>query len=183
LCVELLAEPSTWAEPRAGLEEDVVLAVAEARRPRKRVDRLSRRFFVTVVGAAAAVFALVVGVAFTRDDSGKSYDAELSSTALVPSAHGSAAIVRNDAGFKITMDAGVLPLLPEGAYYEAWLKNESGTVVPVGTFSSSEDEEYVTLWAGVSPDEFSTISVTMEPADDDPASSGQVVLVGQIIPR
>jgi hypothetical protein len=183
LLVDLLAEPSTWAEPRTSLEEDVLLAVAEARRPRQRVDRLGRRFFVAVVGAAAAVVAVVAGVAMTRDDSGLSYDAELSATALVPSAHGSAAIVRNDAGFKITLDAGVLPLLRDGEYYEAWLKDGSGAIVPIGTFSSSEDEEYVTLWAGVSPDQFSTISVTMEPADNDPASSGQVVLAGPIVPR
>jgi len=38
----------------------------------------------------------------------------------------------------------------------------------------------VTLWAGVSPKDFTTISVTRERADDDQDSSGQKVLVGKV---
>ena len=68
--------------------------------------------------------------------------------------------------------------LPPGQYYEAWLKNTEGTAVPIGTFSSSQD--YVTLWAGASPDAFPIISVTIEAADNNQASSGQTVLVGEL---
>ena len=71
-----------------------------------------------------------------------------------------------------------LPPLPPGQYYEAWLKNAQGVSVPIGTFSSSQD--YVTLWAGASPDEFPIICVTIEAADNNQASSGQTVLVGQL---
>ena len=36
----------------------------------------------------------------------------------------------------------------------------------------------MTLWAGVSPKEFTTLTVTREAADGDQASSGEKVLVG-----
>jgi hypothetical protein len=38
----------------------------------------------------------------------------------------------------------------------------------------------VTLWAGVSPVDFSSLTVTRERADGDQASSGDRVLVGTI---
>ena len=50
-------------------------------------------------------------------------------------------------------------------------------LVPVGSFNEGED---VTLWAGVSPKDFTTFSVTREQADGDQASSGDRVLAGTI---
>ena len=38
----------------------------------------------------------------------------------------------------------------------------------------------MTLWAGVSPKEFTTLTVTREAADGDQASSGEKVLVGTV---
>ena len=38
----------------------------------------------------------------------------------------------------------------------------------------------MTLWAGVSPHDFPTLTVTQEEADGNQASSGQRVLSGQI---
>jgi hypothetical protein len=38
----------------------------------------------------------------------------------------------------------------------------------------------VTLWAGVSPKDFTTLSVTRERADGDQDSSGEKVLVGTV---
>jgi hypothetical protein len=40
----------------------------------------------------------------------------------------------------------------------------------------------VTLWAGVSPEDFPTFTVTEERADGDQASSGRVVLTGELEP-
>jgi hypothetical protein len=48
-------------------------------------------------------------------------------------------------------------------------------LVPVGTFNQGRR---VTLWAGVSPKEFPTLTVTRERADGAQASSGEKVLVG-----
>jgi hypothetical protein len=50
-------------------------------------------------------------------------------------------------------------------------------LVPIGTFNDGRD---VTLWAGVSPKEFPTLSVTRERADTDQASSGERVLIGAV---
>jgi hypothetical protein len=58
------------------------------------------------------------------------------------------------------------------------LKNAAGTLVPIGTFSSSDG--HVTLWSGVSPKDFPTITVTIESPDNDQESSGRRVLVGEI---
>ena len=70
--------------------------------------------------------------------------------------------------------------MPAGEYYQAWLKNSAGTLVPIGTFSSSDGR--VTLWSGVSPKDFPAISVTIEAADGNQASSGNRVLVGEVHP-
>ena len=50
-------------------------------------------------------------------------------------------------------------------------------LVPVGTFNEGRK---VTLWAGVSPKDFPTLTVTREQADGDQASSGEKVLVGAV---
>jgi hypothetical protein len=49
--------------------------------------------------------------------------------------------------------------------------------VPVGTFNEGTN---VTLWAGVSPKLFKTLTVTRERADGDQTSSGEKVLVGTV---
>jgi hypothetical protein len=53
--------------------------------------------------------------------------------------------------------------------------------VPIGSFSSSDGK--VTLWSGVSPREFNTMSVTIEATDGNPDSSGKRVLVGAVLPN
>ena len=50
-------------------------------------------------------------------------------------------------------------------------------IVPIGTFNEGRE---VTLWAGVSPNDFRTLTVTREQADGDQASSGEKVLVGTV---
>jgi hypothetical protein len=47
----------------------------------------------------------------------------------------------------------------------------------VGTFNEGR---HVTLWAGVSPKQFPTLSVTRERSDGDQTSSGDKVLVGTV---
>jgi len=50
-------------------------------------------------------------------------------------------------------------------------------LVPVGSFNEGTN---VTLWAGVSPELFKTVTVTRERADGDQTSSGEKVLVGTV---
>jgi hypothetical protein len=187
LLTELLADPSTWAEPGPGLEDAILRAVAAADAPPEAAAVLprmterapGRRRFVLPVLAAAAAIAIVLGVVVaTSSTTHDQFKSQLTATALAPAASGSAGIIRNDAGFRIALDTRGLAPLPAGQYYQAWLKNPAGTLVPIGSFSSSDGR--VTLWSGVSPVEFNTITVTIEAPDNVQASSGQRVLVGEV---
>jgi hypothetical protein len=185
----LLADPSVWAEPPNRLEGAVVAAVSDAAvsdaaavraSPTPLRSRRARaRRVVPVVGAVAAAVALVVAVSLAQGPGTGRSDlaATLRATELVPGAAGRADFTRTDSGWRIDLDATGLTRLEDGVFYQAWLRNDAGVLVAIGTFNEPHD---VVLWAGVSPLEFSTITVTREPADDDPGSSGQRVLVGSI---
>jgi len=101
----------------------------------------------------------------------------LAPTALARGASGDATLTKTSSGWRIELDATGLPRRDGGRFYEAWLRNATGTLVPIGTFNEGED---VVLWAGVSPKEFPTLTVTRENADDDQGSSGEKILVGTV---
>jgi hypothetical protein len=63
------------------------------------------------------------------------------------------------------------------AYYEAWLKNATGILVRVGTFNQGPS---ITLWAGVSPVDVPTLTVTEQQVGRSQASSGKGVLTGSV---
>ena len=128
--------------------------------------------------AAAAVAAVAIGSAvFGSAGPADRFNAALAPTGLVPGASGAATLTRTSSGWRIELDATGLPRLDGGRFYQAWLRNSAGVLVPIGTFNESRD---VTLWAGVSPQDFATLTVTRERADDDQASSGERVLVGTV---
>jgi Anti-sigma-K factor rskA len=187
LLADVLADSSTWAEPSTGLEDAVVRAVAHAEpttttsrtsSARSGARRRRRRLLVSALAAAAVIATVVATVLVTRGGTSADYEAQLRGTISARGAHASADITRNDAGFRITLDANGLPALRAGEYYQAWLKNAAGTLVPIGTFSSSDG--HVTLWSGVSPKDFPTLTVTIEAADNDQTSSSRRVLVGEV---
>ncbi len=133
------------------------------------------------MGAATAAAAIVaVGVGLSVLDSGTSaqrFHAALASTELSPGATGEATLTKTTSGWRIELDATGLPRLDTGRFYEAWLRDAAGVLVPVGTFNEGKN---VTLWAGVSPADFPTLTVTRERADGDQSSSGEKVLVGTV---
>ncbi|HTK15566.1 MAG TPA: anti-sigma factor [Acidimicrobiia bacterium] len=190
LLADLLADESTWTEPSAGLEDAVVRAVADTvplaaapatggRGAGLGAGRTRRRHSMLSAIAAAAAVAIVLGTFVeTRRTTSVDFTAQLSATGLAPRAHASADVTRNKAGFRIVLEARGLPPLPPGEYYQAWLKNARGTLVPIGTFSSSDGR--VTLWSGVGPLDFPAISVSIESADNHQASSGRRVLTGEL---
>jgi len=187
LIADLLADPSTWAEPDPALEERVVRSVAVAPAgpaagpaSRRRARQGRGRGLLSAAGAVAASVAVVAGVVVAADGGGTTADfsSRLTATALAPTARADARITKNAAGFRIELDAHGLRRLARGAYYQAWLKNAHGGLVSIGTFSSSDGT--VVLWSGVSPTEYRGITVTVEPDDDNPASSGRRVLVGTL---
>jgi hypothetical protein len=147
----------------------------EARR-NARPARAPRRSLLVGAAAAAAVGAVAIGlVAFRSSTSAEQFHAALGATPTLPGASGSATLTKTSSGWRINLDASELPRLDHGRFYEAWLRNGAGVLVPIGTFNAGRN---VTLWAGVSPETFRTLTVTREQADGVQASSGQKVLVG-----
>ena len=196
LLAALLGDPATWAEPDPALEDAVVRAVADAEpsattavtpfaaQSRRQPTHRRRRTRVSALVAAAAAFVILVGggvVLATSGGTSPDYQAQLSATAVAPGAAATVDISDTPAGFRVDLDAHGLPPVADGEYYQAWLKNAAGALVPIGTFSSSDGK--VTLWSGVSPRAFPTITVTIEPADNNQASSGRRVLVGDVHPH
>jgi hypothetical protein len=144
-----------------------------------RPARVSRRL-VLIPAAATVVLAVAIAVAsgvFGSGASGDQFHVALASTRLAPGAGGDATLTKTTSGWQIELDATGLPRLDSGRFYEAWLRNAGGVLVPIGTFNEGRK---LTLWAGVLPVDFRTLTVTRERADGNQASSGQKVLVGTI---
>ena len=141
-------------------------------------SRRTRRIRAALGAAAAVVVLAVAGtVVVSRDDGDSGTDVALAAD-TIPGASGTANFRQTDSGWRIELDATGLPRRDDGQFYEAWLRNADGVLVSIGTFNEGTD---VVLWAGVPPSEFSTMSVTAEEADGDPASSGVRVLVGEVV--
>jgi len=200
----LLEHPATWEQPDPALEERVVASIAEEaqarpagarvpkpafhrrlvpRRPLQAIagvaGRIPRRPRYAIAGAAAAAAAaLIVALAVNNPaPRAQQFAMVVSGTAVAPGAHGSATLTKTSSGWRIELSATGLPRLSDGRYYEAWLKSPAGMLVPVGTFNEAR---HVTLWSGVPPTGFPTLTVTQQKADGNPASSGKRVLTGTI---
>jgi len=143
----------------------------------QRRTRSPRRFAIAGVAAGAASAVAIAAVALVSAGSPAGFHAALAPTNLVSGAGGEATLRRSPSGWRIQLDAAGLPRLADGAFYEAWLRNDAGLLVPVGTFN---DGRAVTLWAGVAPTQFTTLTVTRERANRDQGSSGEKVLVGTV---
>jgi len=158
----------------------------QALRARIEAERRPRRVrpprdFILAGAAVAAVLVVAIGITIlSSGSSAQRFQAALGPTALAPGARGKATLTKTSSGWRIQLTATGLPRLENGRFYEAWLRNTSGVLVPIGTFN---DGRHVTLWAGVSPKDFSTLTVTRERADGEQGSSGEKVLVGTTYAR
>ena len=186
----LLAEPDSWAEPPAGLLE-AILADADRERsapagpPRPaalpgraagRDGRRRTRMRRSVRAGAAALLAaaaVVIGIVVTRGP--VTTDVAMAGTRLALGASATAKLHTTPSGLAIELDVSGLPPSPPGYYYQAWMKGPRG-LVTVGTFHLRGGPGTVELWSAVSLADYPTITVTREPEDGNPASSGQVVL-------
>ena len=158
--------PAVTASPAAGGVTDLAL-------------RRSKRLRYALLAAAAAVL-LAVGIVVTVNVGGsqtqpRQFAAALTATPLAPGAKGNATLTKTAGGWRIELNATGLPRRDNGLYYEAWLKNAAGVLVPIGTFNQPEN---VTLWSGVAPDAFPTLTITRQRVGGGEESSGLVVLVG-----
>jgi hypothetical protein len=160
-----------------GVEAPAALrARIEAQRRVRRVEAPRRLALIGVTATAVLAVAVVIAI-FGSGSSREGFHAALAPTALLPAARGDATLTKTSSGWRIELDASGLPRLEGGRFYEAWLRNAGGVLVPIGTFNEGRD---VTLWVGVSPTEFTTLTVTRERADGDQTSSGEKVLVGTV---
>ena len=196
----LLADPAMWEVPGQNLEDTVVAAVTGAasretgdersdpaasargaaggelaRRARRRSRRSVVAWAAGAVAAAAIAIAIANGVTSGTGTHATTFSAALSGTSLAPGATGQATLTQTTAGWRVTLHVSGLPRLDNGRFYQAWLKNAADILVPIGTFNQSGD---VTLWSGVPPTQYPTITVTRQQANGNPASSGQRVLIG-----
>jgi hypothetical protein len=169
--VELVRSAAAEVEAPASLRARIEAPQRARRRPMRRRVGL-------VAAGAAAVLAVAIGLSvFGSETSGQRFHAALAPTGVVPDASGEATLIKTASGWKIELDATGLPRLEGGRFYQAWLRNADGVLVPIGTFNEGQD---VTLWAGVSPKDFTTLTITREQADGEQASSGEKVLVGTV---
>jgi hypothetical protein len=197
-----LGAAAMWAEPPAGLEDQVVRAVAQAaaesRSARASAEPASERVpspsawsrlrarlprgpaFALSLGLPVAAVAAVVIVLVTNSGTttpALQFAMVVQGTPLAPGAHGSAKLTKTTSGWRIELSATGLPRREGAEYYEAWLKNAAGILVPVGTFN---DARKVTLWSGVPVTKFRSLTVTQQVANGNPKSSGRKVLTGTI---
>ena len=190
----ILHDSATWEEPGPALEEGVVAAIAaeaerrqpdrpRTRQPRTRSAGRDSRWWRPRLAMGAVAAAAVVAVALLISQTGGpskrplQFAMVVSGTPLAPDAHGSATLTKTASGWRVELAASGLPHLENGLFYQAWLKNAAGVLVPIGTFN---DARHVTLWSGVPVTKFRTLTVTRQRADGNPASSGMRVLLGTI---
>ena len=197
---DLLRSPATWIEPSDELEDRVVAAISDAaaarpgvapaaereakpkERSRSWLRDLFRRPAFAFGTVATAVAAVIVAIVIANENTSPAplhFAMVVSGTALAPDAHGSASLTKTTSGWRIELTATGLPHIQNGRYYQAWLKNAAGILVPIGTFN---DPKKVTLWSGVPVTQFRTLTVTTQLANGNPASSGKRVLIGRIVP-
>ena len=184
---EARVRPAEKAEVSEPAETGEVSTPAQAPTPtralrrRFRLGEIFRRPAYAFGGlAAAAVVALVAIVLVTGGRNSPKplhFAMVVTGTQLAPRAKGTASLTKTVSGWKIQLTATGLPHIQNGRYYQAWLKNDAGVLVPVGTFN---DAQKVTLWSGVPVTKFRTLTVTIQPANGNPASSGRRAMIGTI---
>lgn len=196
----VLGTPATWEEPDPALEDRIVSAIAEEARRARPLETAqaqpakpeaarrrglrwwSRRPTLALGGLATAAAAIVVAIVLAVGGSSPAplqFAMVVYGTPLAPGAHGSATLTKMTSGWEIQLSATGLPHLSGSRYYQAWLKNAAGILVPVGTFN---DAEHVILWSGAPVTQFRSFSVTEQLANGNPVSSGRRVLVGTAHP-
>jgi len=190
---DLLAAPTTWADPSADLEDRIVAAVVEAATvagltpggdgaaapdptaeppPILRVAEAPsspRRGWLAWVAAAAVAALIAIPVLRANEP-----DWELTLYGEGPSPEATATVVgwATDAGTRMRINAVDLPVAPAGYVYEMWLSN--GDIhLSAGSFRAADG---VDLWIGVSRADFPRVWVTLEPVDADASVNGETVL-------
>ncbi len=141
-----------------------------------------RRGLVLAAAAALVILAGVAGaIVVTRGaDDPAGTEVAIAGTELAPGASATAHVQETGSGLDITLDVSDLPPAEPGTYYQGWVRNAEGEAVTIGTFHMRGGDDEVDLWAGVDLEDYPTLTVTLQQEGAGPASSGQVVLAGEI---
>ncbi|MDW3214369.1 MAG: anti-sigma factor [Ilumatobacteraceae bacterium] len=182
----LLSRAEPWDEPPRDLEDAVVAAIADEAATARRLTGPSRAETRAravwsrsrMLGAAAAIAVVVAGLVLMTRGSTDGVTFALEGTDAEPGATASVVVSATPAGLKILLDCDGLPGAPEGYMYEAWVGD--GTIgVSAGTFHLRGGDGPIELWAGVTGNEFHRLWITLEPIDDDAASSSDARMRGE----
>lgn len=183
-----LADESVWLEPPPHLQEAIVADIASrqdaAPTPlRASRHRTARRWTAQPWAAVAAVAAAIAVVAVIMFPRAETRQLRMEGTDLAAGATAIATIRTTPTGEDITLDVSGLEPPPPDFFYQGWVRQggePEDNAVTIGTFHMRGGDDEVTLWAGVDIDDFPVLTVTLEPDDGDPASSGEVVLRGRL---
>jgi hypothetical protein len=179
----MLARADVWEDPPAGLEADVVAAIASEAPSSADGPALHTRHRLRPtwwLGAAAAVMVATAGIVLVVSDDGtvEGTEIELTGSERAPAASGVATLSSTPAGLKILLDADGLDGAPDGYMFEVWV-SDGEFPVSCGTFHQRGSSGTIELWAGVADSSYDRIAVTLEPLDGDGGSSGDVRLSGR----
>lgn len=178
--------------PIPPVDDARVAAVREAARARVSPVASAPAQRTPLLVAAAAVVALVVGVAVGSTVAGDGDDTpgtlEFAGPLVGPGGddQGDVEVRLTGIGRLIDIDTDLLPILPVGEFYEVWFVAPAGdgaepARISAGTFHPDEDgRSVVRMTAAVDPALFPLLEITAEPDPDDPTSSGDVVLRAQL---
>jgi Anti-sigma-K factor rskA, C-terminal/Putative zinc-finger len=140
-------------------------------------DRRRRRRWLAVVAAVLVALALGVGGLEVGRDRGAGRGQTVALGAPAGGGATAEAHMRGAGDDQVmTISARGLPRPPAGGYYEVWLVGDGGGGFPVGVLAP-DGEGIWSLPAEVAA-RYLAITVTLEPADGDPAMSTRTVLHG-----
>lgn len=184
------SEPD-WDRPPEGLWDRIAADVGvpskgaatgrvpESAIPGTVVSMAARRRLPWVIGAVAAAIVLIVGaIALVREPSPEpTVLATAPLDRLGPTGSGSAKLVDTDGEVRLRVETADLD--PGDGFLEVWLIDEGVTkLVSLGPIRSDGTYD---LPAGLDPEAFPVVDVSVEPLDGDPNHSGDSLLRGQLI--
>lgn len=152
----------------------------------QRRERRDRRLWPLSAAAAVLIAAAVSATVFLNRP--EADDPNLITVAMAPSeaapdAEAVARIVDRPNGAQIVIEIDGLEPAPEGSYYEVWLvRPEPQNRVTAGTFHMrGADQSEIEFWAGVSPEIYNVVTITLE-SEEDPDVPSQPIFRGDIVP-
>ncbi len=107
---------------------------------------------------------------------------ELSGFSSAPDASIQGELLHNDGSYQLVVRTDRLPPSPPGSRYELWLRGPGGRV-SAGSFRlTGYGPEVLPFTIGVDPMTYPRVEITLEPADGDPSSSGDVLMTARLVP-